>query len=136
MGSTGGRSLTVSGSFASTVLQGGSSAGGLVGLARSTTSITASYTDSYVYATGKAGGLVGDCYGTANISLTNCYAAGFLQGGETAGLIAGSISGVWDVVDTCYTACAPLTGERLTYSTARPNPNEDDPAVNRVYYMA
>lgn len=136
VGSTGGRSLTVSGSFASTVLQGGSSAGGLVGLARSTTSITASYADSYVYATGKAGGLVGDCYGTANISLTNCYAAGFLQGGETAGLIAGSISGVWDVVDTCYTACAPLTGERLTYSTACPNPNEDDPAVNRVYYMA
>ncbi len=138
VGSTGGRRLTVSDSFAATVLQGGTSAGGLVGfIGGGRASVSTSYADCYVYATGKAGGLVGDCYGTADLRITNCYAAGFLQGGETAGLVGGTLSGADDVLDTCYTACAPLSGEgRLTYSTAKPDTNEETPVVDRVYYMA
>ena len=84
------------------MLNGKGAAGGLIGKSGSVT-IEHSYADCYVYTvekgedgsltaatTGVAGGLIGSCAGTSNIVLRDCYAAGFLKGGTTAGLVANS----------------------------------------------
>ena len=113
--------LTIRRSFAATVIQGVRYAGGLVGNTDSAAlTVDHSYADCYLYAAannGVAGGLIGACNGTANIALSNCYAAGFQSAGTTAGLSGGELSG-GDSRKACYSACVRLgTDFKLTYST-------------------
>ena len=132
--------LTIRRSFAATVIQGVRYAGGLVGNADSAAlTVDHSYADCYLYAAannGVAGGLIGACNGTANIALSNCYAAGFQSAGTTAGLSGGELSG-GDSLKACYSACVRLgTDMKLTYSTVKPPAAGTAPAdINAVYYL-
>ena len=132
--------LTIRRSFAATVIQGVRYAGGLVGNADSAAlTVDHSYADCYLYAAannGVAGGLIGACNGTANIALSNCYAAGFQSAGTTAGLSGGELSG-GDSLKACYSACVRLgTDMKLTYSTVKPPAAGTAPAdIDAVYYL-
>lgn len=137
--------LTIRRSFAATVIQGVRYAGGLVGNTDSAAlTVDHSYADCYLYAAannGVAGGLIGACNGTANIALSNCYAAGFQSAGTTAGLSGGELSGGelsgGDSLKACYSACVRLgTDMKLTYSTVKPPAAGTAPAdIDAVYYM-
>lgn len=115
-------------------------AGGLVGNTGSAAlTVDHSYADCYLYAAannGVAGGLIGTCNGTANIALSNCYAAGFQSAGTTAGLSGGELSG-GDSLKACYSACVRLgTDMKLTYSTVKPPAAGTAPAdIDAVYYL-
>ena len=132
--------LTIRRSFAATVIQGVRYAGGLVGNTDSVAlTVDHSYADCYLYAAannGVAGGLIGACNGTANIALSNCYAAGFQSAGTTAGLSGGELSG-GDSLKACYSACVRLgTDMKLTYSTVKPPAAGTAPAdIDAVYYL-
>lgn len=132
--------LTIRRSFAATVIQGVRYAGGLVGNTDSAAlTVDHSYADCYLYAAannGVAGGLIGACNGTANIALSNCYAAGFQSAGTTAGLSGGELSG-GDSLKACYSACVRLgTDMKLTYSTVKPPAAGTAPAdIDTVYYL-
>lgn len=132
--------LTIRRSFAATVIQGVRYAGGLVGNTDSAAlTVDHSYADCYLYAAannGVAGGLIGACNSTANIALSNCYAAGFQSAGTTAGLSGGELSG-GDSLKACYSACVRLgTDMKLTYSTVKPPAAGTAPAdINAVYYL-
>lgn len=139
--------LTIKNSFAATVLNGKEAAGGLIGKSGSVT-IEHSYADCYVYTvtkgedgsltaatTGVAGGLIGSCADRSNIVLQDCYAAGFLKGGTTAGLVAGEFSGVGDMATNVYTACAPLDGTSLSYIIGKKE-GVDAPGVQNVFYLS
>lgn len=132
--------LTIRRSFAATVIQGVRYAGGLVGNTDSAAlTVDRSYADCYLYAAannGVAGGLIGACNGTANIALSNCYAAGFQSAGTTAGLSGGELSG-GDSLKACYSACVRLgTDMKLTYSTVKPPAAGTAPAdIDTVYYL-
>lgn len=132
--------LTIRRSFAATVIQGVRYAGGLVGNTDSAAlTVDHSYADCYLYAAannGVAGGLIGACNGTANIALSNCYAAGFQSAGTTAGLSGGELSGS-DSLKACYSACVRLgTDMKLTYSTVKPPAAGTAPAnIDAVYYL-
>ena len=132
--------LTIRRSFAATVIQGVRYAGGLVGNTDSAAlTVDHSYADCYLYAAannGVAGGLIGACNGTANIALSNCYAAGFQSAGTTAGLSGGELSG-GDRLKACYSACVRLgTDMKLTYSTVKPPAAGTAPAdIDAVYYL-
>lgn len=132
--------LTIRRSFAATVIQGVRYAGGLVGNTDSAAlTVDHSYADCYLYAAannGIAGGLIGACNGTANIALSNCYAAGFQSAGTTAGLSGGELSGD-DSLKACYSACVRLgTDMKLTYSTVKSPAAGTAPAdIDAVYYL-
>lgn len=132
--------LTIRRSFAATVIQGVRYAGGLVGNTDSAAlTVDHSYADCYLYAAannGVAGGLIGACNGTANIALSNCYAAGFQSAGTTAGLSGGELSG-GDSLKACYSACVRLgTDMKLTYSTVKSPAAGTAPAdIDAVYYL-
>lgn len=132
--------LTIRRSFAATVIQGVRYAGGLVGNTDSAAlTVDHSYADCYLYAAannGIAGGLIGACNGTANIALSNCYAAGFQSAGTTAGLSGGELSG-GDSLKACYSACVRLgTDMKLTYSTVKSPAAGTAPAdIDAVYYL-
>lgn len=132
--------LTIRRSFAATVIQGVRYAGGLVGNTDSAAlTVDHSYADCYLYAAannGVAGGLIGACNSTANIALSNCYAAGFQSAGTTAGLSGGELSG-GDSLKACYSACVRLgTDMKLTYSTVKPPAAGTAPAdIDAVYYL-
>ena len=132
--------LTIRRSFAATVIQGIRYVGGLVGNADSAAlTVDHSYADCYLYAAannGVTGGLIGACNGTANIALSNCYAAGFQSAGTTAGLSGGELSG-GDSLKACYSACVRLgTDMKLTYSTVKPPAAGTAPAdIDTVYYL-
>lgn len=147
VGNAGSGTLTIKNSFAATVLNGKEAAGGLIGKSGSVT-IEHSYADCYVYTvekgedgsltaatTGVAGGLIGSCAGTSNIVLRDCYAAGFLKGGTTAGLVAGEFSGDGDKATNVYTACAPLDGTSLSYIIGKKE-GVDAPGVQNVFYLS
>ena len=147
VGNAGSGTLTIKNSFAATVLNGKEAAGGLIGKSGSVT-IEHSYADCYVYTvtkgedgsltaatTGVAGGLIGSCAGTSNIVLRDCYAAGFLKGGTTAGLVAGEFSGEGDMATNVYTACAPLDGTSLSYIIGKKE-GVDAPGVQNVFYLS
>lgn len=115
--------------------------GGLVGNTDSAAlTVDHSYADCYLYAAannGVAGGLIGACNGTANIALSNCYAAGFQSAGTTAGLSGGELSG-GDSLKACYSACVRLgTDMKLTYSTVKPPAagHGSPPTIDAVYYL-
>ena len=147
VGNAGSDTLTIKNSFAATVLNGKEAAGGLIGKSGSVT-IEHSYADCYVYTVekgedgslaataGKAGGLIGDCIDTSNIVLRDCYAAGFLKGGTTAGLVAGEFSGVGDMATNVYTACASLDGEKLSYIVGKNKSSEEKQYLTRVFYLS
>ena len=132
--------LTIRRSFAATVIQGVRYAGGLVGNTDSAAlTVDHSYADCYLYAAannGVAGGLISTCNGTANIALSNCYAAGFQSAGTTAGLSGGELSGD-DSLKACYSACVRLgTDMKLTYSTVKSPAAGTAPAdIDAVYYL-
>ena len=133
--------LTVTNSFAASVLQGTQYTGGLVGYVSGSPAVHVqhSYADCYLYASasdGAAGGLIGGCTATADISLWECYAAGFLSAPTTAGLVCGELSN-GDTLYYSYTACAPLdAADRLTYSTARPSSSAGTFKPDHTYYMS
>lgn len=147
VGNAGSGKLTIENSFAATVLNGTEAAGGLIGNSGSVT-IEHSYADCYVYAVtkgedgsliataGVAGGLIGSCTGTSNIVLQDCYAAGFLKGGTTAGLVAGEFSGEGDMATNVYTACASLDGENLNFIVGNNTSLEKEQNLTRVFYLS
>lgn len=131
------RSVTVTDSFAATVIFGETEAGGLLGRTRRDVTVTGSYADCYVFSnetTGKTGGLVATCQATATVTLTDCYTAGFLKGGVTAGLTASEIS-AGDALTGVYSACASMTETPLTHAMAERS-GAAGPAIQRVFYLA
>ena len=136
VGTASGR-MSVTNSFAATVLRGNQTAGGLIGRANSSLTVEHSYADCYLYAgdAGTAAGLVGTtASATSTLVLKNCYAAGFLSAGTTAGLTAIEMTDE-DSLINCYTAAAPLEAEQtLTYSTACPSIAM--PQLQNVFYLA
>lgn len=143
VGDTDFSALTIKNSLAATVIQGKTAAGGLVGIGHGGISLDHSYADCYLYSdpdttetdAGYAGGLIGWRYGaTTTLKITDCYAAGFLVGKTTAGLVACDLTG--NELKNVYSACSPLTGERLTYGTAaNTSGGGSGTPLNNVYYL-
>lgn len=134
--------LTIQNSLAATVIQGKTAAGGLVGIGHGGISLDHSYADCYLYSdpdttksdAGYASGLIGWRFvATATLKITDCYAAGFLVGKTTAGLVACDLTG--NELKNVYSACSPLTGERLTYGTAANTSGEESGTLPTVYYL-
>lgn len=132
VGDTDFSALTIQNSLAATVIQGKTAAGGLVGIGHGGISLDHSYADCYLYSdpdttetdAGYAGGLIGWRYGaTTTLKITDCYAAGFLVGKTTAGLVACDLSADNNTLQNVYSACVPLTAEKLTYGTVILNKN-------------
>ena len=142
VGSTEGNTLTIQNSLAATVIRGVDYAGGLIGNISDgiiQVAVQNSYADCYLSSDGtdgKTGGLIGASgpsagVATKPINLRNCYAAGFLEGGITAGFSTGSLY----TVEYCYSACAPLTKKALSYGTASNNDTHGTTITN-VYYLS
>lgn len=135
--------LTIKNSLAATVIQGKTAAGGLVGIGHGVISLDHSYADCYLYSdpettetdAGYASGLIGQrVVATATLKITDCYAAGFLEGQTTAGLVACDLTG--NELKNVYSACSPLIGERLTYGTAaNTSGGGSGTPLNNVYYL-
>ena len=134
--------LTIQNSLAATVIQGKTAAGGLVGIGHGGISLDHSYADCYLYSdpdttksdAGYASGLIGWRFvATATLKITDCYAAGFLVGKTTAGLVACDLTG--NELENVYSACATLTGESLTYGTAANTSGEESGTLPTVYYL-
>lgn len=145
VGDTDFSALTIQNSLAATVIQGKTAAGGLVGIGHGGISLDHSYADCYLYSdpdttetdAGYAGGLIGWRYGaTTTLKITDCYAAGFLVGKTTAGLVACDLSADNNTLQNVYSACVPLTAEKLTYGTVILNKNQGDGSyAKKVYYL-
>lgn len=136
VGSTEGKTLTIQNSLAATVIRGGDYAGGLIGNGGGTLSVEGSYADCYLFSNGNAGGLIGNReIATSSLTIQNCYTAGFLDGKTTAGLVVCDLSG--NTLKNVYSACATLTGESLTYGTARKTSGTSgNNNVTNVYYLS
>lgn len=145
IGDAGNNNLTVENSLAATVIQGKTAAGGLVGIGHGVISLDHSYADCYLYSdsettetdTGYASGLIGRrVVATATLKITDCYAAGFLVGKTTAGLVPCDLSANNNTLQNVYSACVPLTAEKLTYGTVILNKNQGDGSyAKKVYYL-
>lgn len=145
VGDTDFSALTIQNSLAATVIQGKTAAGGLVGIGHGVISLDHSYADCYLYSdsettetdTGYASGLIGRrVVATATLKITDCYAAGFLVGKTTAGLVACDLSADNNTLQNVYSACVPLTAEKLTYGTVILNKNQGDGSyAKKVYYL-
>ena len=145
IGDAGNNNLTVKNSLAATVIQGKTAAGGLVGIGHGGISLDHSYADCYLYSdpdttetdAGYASGLIGwRVVATATLKITDCYAAGFLVGKTTAGLVACDLSADNNTLQNVYSACVPLTAEKLTYGTVILNKNQGDGSyAKKVYYL-
>lgn len=138
IGDAGNNNLTIKNSLAATVIQGKTAAGGLVGIGHGGISLDHSYADCYLYSdpdAGYASGLIGRrVVATATLKITDCYAAGFLVGKTTAGLVACDLTG--NTLRNVYSACAPLHGDSLTYGTAaNTSGGESGTPLNNVYYL-
>lgn len=131
--------LTIQNSLAATVIRGETAAGGLVGDGCGELTIDHSYADCYLYSdeeTGHTGGLLGSWQvGTANISITNCYTAGFLKSKTTAGFVAYDLSANNVTLTNLYSACVPLAAEKLTYGTVILNSSTGGNNAKNVYYL-
>lgn len=135
--------LTIQNSLAATVIQGKTAAGGLVGIGHGGISLDHSYADCYLYSdpdttetdAGYASGLIGWRYGaTTTLKITDCYAAGFLVGKTTAGLVACDLSAKNNTLQNIYSACVPLDADKLlTYGTA--GKTGTGAIVEHVYYL-
>lgn len=145
VGDTDFSALTIKNSLAATVIQGKTAAGGLVGIGHGGISLDHSYADCYLYSdpdttetdAGYASGLIGwRVVATATLKITDCYAAGFLVGKTTAGLVACDLSADNNTLQNVYSACVPLTAEKLTYGTVILNKNQGDGSyAKKVYYL-
>ena len=145
VGDTDFSALTIQNSLAATVIQGKTAAGGLVGIGHGGISLDHSYADCYLYSdpdttetdAGYASGLIGWRYGaTTTLKITDCYAAGFLVGKTTAGLVACDLSAKNNTLQNIYSACVPLTAEKLTYGTVILNKNQGNGSyAKKVYYL-
>ena len=138
IGDAGNNNLTIKNSLAATVIQGKTAAGGLVCIGHGGISLDHSYADCYLYSdpdAGYASGLIGRrVVATATLKITDCYAAGFLVGKTTAGLVACDLTG--NTLRNVYSACAPLHGDSLTYGTAaNTSGGESGTPLNNVYYL-
>ena len=143
VGDTDFSALTIKNSLAATVIQGKTAAGGLVGIGHGGISLDHSYADCYLYSdpdttetdAGYAGGLIGWRYGaTTTLKITDCYAAGFLVGKTTAGLVACDLSAKNNTLQNIYSACVPLDADKLlTYGTA--GKTGTGAIVEHVYYL-
>ena len=143
IGDTDFSALTIKNSLAATVIQGKTAAGGLVGIGHGGISLDHSYADCYLYSdpdttetdAGYAGGLIGWRYGaTTTLKITDCYAAGFLVGKTTAGLVACDLSAKNNTLQNIYSACVPLDADKLlTYGTA--GKTGTGAIVEHVYYL-
>ena len=136
VGSTEGNTLTIQKSLAATVIRGGDYAGGLIGNGGGNLSVKGSYADCYLFSNGNAGGLIGNReIATSDLTIQNCYTAGFLEGKETAGLVVCDLSG--NILGNVYSACATLKGESLTYGTARKTSGTSgNDNITNVYYLS
>lgn len=139
IGDAGNNNLTIKNSLAATVIQGKTAAGGLVGDGCMGLTIDRSYADCYLYSdeeTGHTGGLLGSWQiGTADISITNCYTAGFLKSKTTAGFVAYDLSADNVTLTNLYSACVPLTAEKLSYGTVILNSSTGEKNAKNVYYL-
>ena len=139
IGDAGNNNLTIKNSLAATVIQGKTAAGGLVGDGCMGLTIDRSYADCYLYSdeeTGHTGGLLGSWQiGTADISITNCYTAGFLKSKTTAGFVAYDLSADNVTLTNLYSACVPLTAEKLSYGTVILNSSTGGKNAKNVYYL-
>lgn len=143
IGDAGNNNLTIENSLAATVIQGKTAAGGLVGIGHGVISLDHSYADCYLYSdsettetdAGYASGLIGRrVVATATLKITDCYAAGFLEGQTTAGLVACDLSAKNNTLQNIYSACVPLDADKLlTYGTA--GKNGTGAKVEHVYYL-
>lgn len=129
--------LTIQNSLAATVIQGKTAAGGLIGDGSWELSVKGSYADCYLFSNGNAGGLIGNrAVATKSLTIQNCYTAGFLVGKTTAGLVACDLSADNNTLQNVYSACVPLTAEKLTYGTVILNKNQGDGSyAKKVYYL-
>ena len=130
------RPVTIRNSLAATVARGETAVGGLVGrVDAGSITVERSYADSYLFSEEVAGGLLGLCQSACDMTVADCYAAGFLDAPETSGLVAGEVGG-GDSLARVYSACAPLDGNRkLTYAIGKPG-SLGQAQVERVYYLA
>lgn len=139
IGDAGNNNLTIKNSLAATVIRGETAAGGLVGDGCMGLTIDRSYADCYLYSdeeTGLTGGLLGSWQvGTADISITNCYTAGFLKSKTTAGFVAYDLSADNVTLTNLYSACVPLAAEKLTYGTVVLNSSTGGKNAKNVYYL-
>ena len=145
VGDTDFSALTIKNSLAATVIQGKTAAGGLVGIGHGGISLDHSYADCYLYSdpdttetdAGYAGGLIGWRYGaTTTLKITDCYTAGFLMGKTTAGLVPCDLSAdINNTLQNIYSACVPLTAEKLTYGTVVLNSSTGGKNAKNVYYL-
>lgn len=143
VGDTDFSALTIQNSLAATVIQGKTAAGGLVGIGHGGISLDHSYADCYLYSdpettetdAGYASGLIGWRFvATATLKITDCYAAGFLVGKTTAGLVACDLSAKNNTLQNIYSACVPLDADKLlTYGTA--GKTGTGATVEHVYYL-
>ena len=135
-GSTEGNTLTIRDSLAATVIRGQTAAGGLIGNGEGTLTVEGSYADCYISSNGNAGGLIGNReIATNDLTIQNCYTAGFLEGNETAGLVVCDLSS--NTLGNVYSACATLKGESLTYGTARKTSGTSgNGKITKVYYLS
>lgn len=143
IGDAGNNNLTVKNSLAATVIRGETAAGGLVGIGHGGISLDHSYADCYLYSdpdttetdAGYASGLIGWRFvATATLKITDCYAAGFLVGKTTAGLVACDLSAKNNTLQNIYSACVPLDADKLlTYGTA--GKTGTGAIVEHVYYL-
>ena len=136
VGDTDFSALTIQNSLAATVIQGKTAAGGLIGNGEGTLTVKGSYADCYISSNGKTGGLIGSRLGaTSDLTIQNCYTAGFLEGQTTAGLVVCDLSGKTNKLENVYSACAPLTGGSLTYGTAANTSGGGSGTIPTVYYL-
>ena len=135
---SGNAEVSIDSSFAASVLQGTTAAGGLIGQADGAVTAERCYADCYLYSdetNGQTGGLIGgseDEVGVATrpIELLDCYAAGFQEAAVTAGLSAGPVK----AMTGCYSVSVPLNADiDLTYSTAKPDAQIQTAAAGTFY---
>lgn len=136
VGKTDGK-LEISNSFAATVMGSTAArqAGGLVGLASGESiRITNSYADSYI--TGEiVGGLIAESSSNTEVSISSCYAAGYLKPAKTGGgfMAAGTAN-----IEKSYTAVQWVkfySGEETNSSAIRYSTIPSGKADNKVFFL-
>lgn len=107
--------LIIENSFAATTINSTTAAGGLVGHAAGTVSVSQSYADCYLTAP-VTGGLVGTTTGSGGLTLSDSYAAGYQTATDSA---AGFVAGYLTKATNSYSACAYLGNPQAVYTTAK-----------------
>ena len=107
--------LIIENSFAATIINSTTAAGGLVGHAAGAVSVSQSYADCYLTAP-VTGGLVGMTTGSSGLTLSDSYAAGYQTATDSA---AGFVAGYLTKATSSYSACAYLGNPQAVYTTAK-----------------